>query len=556
MSRAARSTILRYGFALLTVALALLLSLLLRLMGASSVALLFIPAVMLSTWYCGMKPGLLTTVISVLAIDYFLLPSPYPSSYGLKLSWEYLPRLAVFTFVALLTSSLTVARKRAEAALRTAHDELERRVVERTAELSTANAILGEQINERQRAEEKVRKLLDEVLKLYHLSRDIIATLDPESAISSLANHVVAVFGFNYCAIFASDENNQWQRLSTAAGLSGEDSYDFSPITLKEALLTAEMKSSHDAAEELPPHPEPALTYLPLKTGHKAIGVMALTPAALEPETLEAIAGLVAMAFERASFLRKLSHTEALKRSDELKSALLASVSHDLRTPLTSIRASLDSLLNQELHWDQAALHEFHLIINEEVNRLARLVENLLDMARIEAGELRLSKQWSSVAEICRNVLDRHAALLHQRQVRVECAEDLPAVRIDSRLVAQALASLVENAAKYSPSGSEILVQAKLQDHDLVMSVTDSGPGIELEETERIFDKFYRGRHPREQQSSGTGMGLAIARGIIQAHGGRIWVENAPSQGATFAFLLSVEYKEAEELKAVGAELS
>lgn len=553
MFRAARSTILRYGFALLTVALALLLSLLLRLMGASSVALLFIPAVMVSTWYCGMKPGLLATVISVLAIDYFLLPTPPPSPYGLKLSWEYLPRLAVFTFVALLTSSLTVARKRAEAALRTAHDEQERRVAERTAELSAANAILGEQIVERRRAEERVRKLLDEVLKLYHLSRDIIATLDPESAISSLANHVVAVFGFNYCAIFASDENNQWPRLSTAADLNGADLGAFLPTTFTEAMLTAKIQSAPSAAEELPSHPRQALTYLPLKTGNKAIGVMAITPAALEPETLEAIAGLVAMAFERASFLRKLGHAEALKRNDELKSALLASISHDLRTPLTSIRASLDSLLNEELHWDQAALHEFHLIISEEVCRLARLVENLLDMARIEAGELHLSKQWASVAEICRNVLDRHAALLYQHQVRVECAEDLPAVRIDSRLVAQALASLVENAAKYSPSGSKILVQAKLQDSELVMSVTDSGPGIVLEEMELIFDKFYRGRHPREQQSSGTGMGLAIARGIIQAHGGRIWVENAPGQGATFAFSLAVESKEVEELRAVGA---
>lgn len=550
MPRVTRSTMLRYGLPLVTVVIALLVTLPIQSLVELSGGLLFIPAVMISSWYGGPGPGLLATALSVLVMDYFLL-SPIRE---LNIGWHYIPRLIVFLFVGLLTSSLTLARKRAEATLRAAHDELERRVEERTAELSKANAVLGQQINERQSAEERVRKLLDGVLKLYQLSRDIIATLDPEIAMSSLANQVMAVFGFKYCGIFAPDEEGQWRELSVAGGLSEEDSHPLSLTDLGEALVAGGSNSSQAEAGSLPLQEE-TIRCLPLKTGERAIGMIVLTSLELEQETLEAIAGLAAMALERARFLRDLSRTEALKRSDELKSALLASVSHDLRTPLTSIRASLDSLLNQRLHWGPDELHEFHLIIDEEVNRLAGLVQNLLDMARIETGELHVSKQWTSAAEICGNVLDRCAAALSQHRVRVECAEDLPAVRIDSRLIAQALSSLVENAAKYSPPGSEILVRAELNAHEFVMSVTDRGPGIVPEETERIFDKFYRGRHTLESQCSGTGMGLTIARGIIQAHEGQIWVESTPGHGATFIFTLPFNHKEIEEPRAAGGEL-
>ncbi len=239
--------------------------------------------------------------------------------------------------------------------------------------------------------------------------------------------------------------------------------------------------------------------------------------------------------------LRALS--DSLKKSDELKSALLASVSHDLRSPLTSIRAAADSLLNRDLTLDPATLHELHLIVSEGVSRLTRLVEDLLAMARVEAGALHLSMQWASPEEICSDVLDRCATELRDHRVSVECAEDLPSVKVDPRLVAEALTHLVENAAKYSPRGSEITVRAQFRGDELLMSATDQGPGIAPEERERIFDKFYRSTLRSTQQSDGTGMGLAIARGIIEAHGGRIWVESTPNRGATFTFALLAEHK-------------
>jgi two-component system sensor histidine kinase KdpD len=243
-----------------------------------------------------------------------------------------------------------------------------------------------------------------------------------------------------------------------------------------------------------------------------------------------------------------LDRTEVLKQSDELKSLLLASVSHDLRTPLTSIRAAVESLLDQELCLSPAELREFHLIISEEAQRLTRLVEDLLRMGRIEAGQLRPDCRWESVCELCDNVLDRCAAELQRHRVRVEGDRGLPVVKLDARLAAEAMTHLIENAAKYSPAGSEIVVRASVAAGELTISVADEGPGVAPDEAERIFAQFYRGQnqghYPPHEQPSGTGLGLAIARGIVEACGGRIRVESLPGCGATFTFALPVQTRQ------------
>ncbi|HYK22096.1 MAG TPA: ATP-binding protein, partial [Pyrinomonadaceae bacterium] len=182
----------------------------------------------------------------------------------------------------------------------------------------------------------------------------------------------------------------------------------------------------------------------------------------------------------------------------------------------------------------------------EEVTRLTRLIENLLAMARIEAGELSLSKKWESLSEVFHDVLDRCNVAIRHHQVTVDCHESLPAVLIDSRLIAQALTNLLENAAKYSPPGSEIVLKAGMKDDQLLISVTDEGAGVAPEERSRLFEKFYRGMDP--QPNGGTGMGLAIARGIIEAHNGRVWVEGSSGKGATFIFSLQVKHRPAEEV--------
>ena len=245
-------------------------------------------------------------------------------------------------------------------------------------------------------------------------------------------------------------------------------------------------------------------------------------------------------AFERAS------HAEALRQSERLKSALLDAVTHDLRTPLTSIKASvttlLDDLKTSTADSPSAALNEegrqeMLEVINEECDRLNRFIEGLVELARIEAGELRLRRVWGTIEEVVEIALARAKTLTDQHRLVVEMEDDLPVVLVDSRAVSEVIYTLVDNAAKYSPAGTLIHITASRAEGDMIRtSVEDMGPGVPVELRERVFDKFFRAirngdssrRHP-----SGTGMGLAIARGIVEAHSGRIWIESGSGGAGT-----------------------
>ncbi len=376
----------------------------------------------------------------------------------------------------------------------------------------------------------EAEKSQEEVWKLYQLSRAIIVTPDPETAVSTLSRQVREVFGVSYCELYTPREKGEGEHLVAASGalLSGA-----SANYLREVFERGEIRTDGEGA-----------VYAPLKVGVRVTGVIALDSNTLADGTIEAISGLVALALERARFLKELSRTEALRQSDQLKSAILASVSHDLHTPLTSIRAAVDNLLESNLNWDREALNEFHLIIREEVNRLIHLVQNLLEMARIEAGELHPVKEWGTVAEIFDNVLERSAFYLNNHQIVIELEESLPMVKVDSRLLAEVLVNLVENAAKYSPDGSTIILCGTVEEEGLTMIVKDHGPGIPAQDLAHVFEKFYRGTSTPEKKRDGTGMGLAIARGIVEAHDGRIWVETPPEGGAIFGLRVPAENKE------------
>jgi len=403
-----------------------------------------------------------------------------------------------------------------------------------------ATAIIASQLSsaarERTREAEESREL---VWKLYQLSRAIIITPDPDTVVSSIANQVREVFDIGECDVFVPDESGQLKGLAGEAAIRAVSREFVHEVFEKNALKLDERTGQ---------------TYAPLKIGVRVTGVLFLNSAALSPGTVEAISGLVALALERARFLKELSRTEALRQSDQLKSAILASVSHDLRTPLTSIRAAVDNLLDKSLDWDRDALREFHVIISEEVSRLTRLVQNLLEMARIEAGELHPVKEWSSVSEMIDTVLDRCAATLANHRVRVELKEGLPLVKVDARLLASALANLVENAAQYSETQTAVVVRGEIDANTLTMSIQDEGPGVLAQDIPRVFDKFYRGSSRSVNRREGTGMGLAIARGIVEAQGGKIWVESSSRTGSTFFFSVPVELMAASRFAPVGDE--
>ena len=481
----------------------------------TTLALSYLVLVLIIASKHGHGPSIFTSLISTFCFNFFFLPPPFTITMQDPHNWV---ALTSFLITAMVASQLW----------------------------STA----------RSRTQEAV-KSREEIWKLYQLSQTSIAALDPHTLISSLAPKIQEVFDVEYCAVFKLADDGEWSPLSIASEPDEASVFTPSLTTVKEVSLSGRLKSVRVGTERTTDGSKSAevgnktessysMTYLPLHAGTTSIGVMALVSATLEEKTMEAIAGFVAWTLERARILAEVSRTEALKQSNELKTALLASVSHDLRTPLTSIRASIDSLLHSDTKWDETALREFHLIISEEVTRLTRLIENLLAMARIEAGELSLSKKWESLSEVFHNVLDRCNVAIRQHQVRVDCHESLPAFLIDSRLIAQALTNLLENAAKYSPPGSEIVLKAGMKGDQLLVSVTDEGAGIAPEERSRLFEKFYRGMDP--QPNGGTGMGLAIARGIIEAHNGRVWVEGSSGKGATFIFSLQVEHKPFEEV--------
>jgi two-component system sensor histidine kinase KdpD len=246
----------------------------------------------------------------------------------------------------------------------------------------------------------------------------------------------------------------------------------------------------------------------------------------------------------------KSSQAKALKQSERLKSALLDAVTHDLRTPLTSIKASVTTLLADSLshgngenavRLDDEGRQEMLEVIDEEADRLDRFIEDLMALARIEAGEVQLRREWSSLPEIITAAMRRAAHLTKNHRIELWLSDDLPAVRVDERAVAEVIYVLVENAAKYSPPGGVIRVAAEPGTENMVrLVVEDQGPGIPDELRERVFDKFFRAMRDGDQgPPSGTGMGLAIAHGIVEAHGGRIWIEDgAEGHGSRFVVAL------------------
>jgi len=252
-------------------------------------------------------------------------------------------------------------------------------------------------------------------------------------------------------------------------------------------------------------------------------------------------------AFERAS------HAEALKQSEKLKSALLDAVTHDLRTPLTSIKASITTLLDEargrsngekSVALDPESKIEMMEVIDEESDRLNRFIGGLIDLARIEAGDLQLRRRWGAVEEIISTALSRAQPITRGHRIELDIEKELPVVRVDERAVSEVVYTLIDNAAKYSPKESPISITAQRAGEGLIeMAVEDRGRGVPAELRERVFEKFFRATRDGDVKTlepPGTGMGLAIAKGIVEAHNGDIWIESGSAGGTRVVFTLPI----------------
>lgn len=248
----------------------------------------------------------------------------------------------------------------------------------------------------------------------------------------------------------------------------------------------------------------------------------------------------------------KASDAEALRRSEKLKTALLDAVTHDLRTPLTSIKASTTMLLENEksgestdkIELDAEGRREFLEVIDEETDRLNDFIERMVELAKIESRDLALKARWISLDEVIENVLNRAEKILLNHQIALELEKDLPPVRVDEKALAEVIYTLVDNAAKYSPENSKIEIAASnIQNRMIEISVSDEGRGIPAEWCGKIFEKFFRIENANNSlpKSKGTGLGLAIAKGIIEAPHGKIRVaENESGKGAKFVFTVPI----------------
>lgn len=278
---------------------------------------------------------------------------------------------------------------------------------------------------------------------------------------------------------------------------------------------------------------------IPLLSSGKPFGQIVIWRASSfylkEKQLLHTFVDQGGLALERAMLARTDTRTRVLEESDRLKSALLSSVSHELRTPLVTIKAAVTSLRSGEVGWSSQARIELLAALEEETDRLNQLVANLLNMFRLEAGALKLQRQWNSLAEIVDMTVARLEVITSQHHLDVAVSEDLPMVPVDASLIDQVFANLISNSVKYAPPGSTIRIGAEHEDTALLVQVSNEGPPISPEHLERIFEKFQRVTDA--DKVPGIGLGLSICQGIVEAHGGRIWAENLES-GIVFKFTL------------------
>lgn len=470
----------------------------------ATVSTAFLLVVLVVAAWSTLRAAIVTSLAAVLAFNFFFLPPVGTFDIADSQNWV---ALGAFLVVSLVASNLSaVARAR------------------------TAEAV--------------ARK--DEQARLFDLSRDVLVLPDGRDALTALARAVARRFDLEFVAV-AQPLDVGWD-----VHQAGAIAITLDPRELSTALAAARTTLEFDAASRAYSGQrettvgDRVVRLVPLRAGTRPVGLLAAAGRAIEPGTLDALAGVVAIAIERASLIEERKAAEITRRSEELKTTLLASIGHDLRTPLTAIRVAAanmqDEAFSAEDRRDQGEL------IHAEVERLARLFQNLMDMARIDAGGVAFESRRAFPSEIVAAARDQVEHALGRHRVTVAVDPDLP-VRLDPRLTASALARVLENAAQYAPEGTSIEVSAGVDDAGLTIAVRDHGAGIATEDLPHLFERFYRGASSR-RRASGSGMGLWIARGFVSAQNGRVWAENAADGGARVTMVVPVADDAAEGARA------
>jgi two-component system sensor histidine kinase KdpD len=441
----------------------------------------------------GRGPSVLASVLAVISFDVFFVP---PRGSFAVADTQYLVTFAVMLAVGLIISTLV-------------------------ADIRTRARIAG--YRERRTA------------ALYEMSRELARAERLEDMLPIAVREVAQVFDAQ-AAILLPDAAG---RLQPPHGPSIPGSLHGADATVGQWVFDHGDPAGL-GTDTLPASPA---HYLPLVGSQGRIGVLALLPAnprrLFVPEQarlLETFASQIAGALERAQLGASARENEVATESERLRNALLASISHDLRTPLASIVGASSSLLERGAEVPAIDRTELVRAIHEEAQRMTGLIDNVLDMARLQSGAASLNRQWQPLEELVGAVLQRLSRRLAGHRVEVHLPDDLPPVFADGVLIGQVLANLLENAAKYTPPGTPVSISARADRDEITIAVADEGPGLPSGEERRVFDKFHRATP--EGPQSGVGLGLSIAKAIVQAHGGSIEAENLPLGGAVFRFSL------------------
>lgn len=458
-----------------------------------------------SRW--GRGPSILASVLAVLAFDFFFVPPSFTFAVS---DTEYLITFLVMLLTALVISNLTI-RNREQA-------ELARERERRTS-------------------------------ALYGMSRELTQTRRVEGLSRVALRHISEVFKCQAAVYLADEAKHLGSPIGEqAAWISDEKNTGVAQWVFDHAQM-AGMGTDHlPGADAL---------FLPLVAPRGPLGVLAVRPEQprqmLVPDQihlLETFANLMANAIERAILAEQTQQAEVMIESERMRNALLSAVSHDLRTPLAAIAGAVSSLFEGKVDFDPQTRKQLIQSIYDEVMWMDRLVNNLLYMTRLEAGAIQIHKEPLPLEEVVGAALVRLEKKLVGRVVTTQVPTEAPLVPMDGVLIEEVLINLLENATKYTPPGSPIEVSAEFEEEQVTISVADHGPGIPPGEEQRIFDKFYR---TGPKRTRGVGLGLAICRGIVDAHAGRIWVENRPDGGARFRFILPIT-GEQPRLEHEGAE--
>ena len=453
----------------------------------TSIAMLYLLSVVIAAYLWGLGPSILVSFLGVLAFDFFHVP-PY-------LTFMVADTQYVFTFLVILLVGVVI-------------NLLAHRVRQQT---------------------ESVRRRERETAALYSLGRDLAVSSDLDSYIRAIIKRARETFGHD-ATVYLPDPRNR-ETLKPAVT-------DRNIAIEENELAAATWAYQHQriVGHGTDTLPNAKARYLPLMTARGIVGVMAVSSAdtggelTIEQERLlEAYADLAALAIESVLLADEAQNAQVLRDTEKLQTALFNAVSHDLRTPLVSVIGVLSSLQEKGMHLDHAAKMNLIQVAREEAERLNHLITNLLDVSRIEAGAINISRQPSDVQDLVGAALEQLGSRVSARPVNMEIPADLPYISVDFGLIVQTLVNVLDNALKYSPDGSPIDVRARRVGQEIQIEIADHGVGIPPQDLSHIFDKFYRIQRP--DNVAGTGLGLSICKGLIEAHGGRIAAENRPGGG-------------------------